>query len=308
MVTLVSYTMFLIYQDPSQSPRLLSLEKHSIEMVQFNEKSRDYQLASDTQNFNSAKKSMQEKLNAASREYMGLEVSSVDLIDGHYPFRDSQELVEKFDLDPLSICNFVHKIPLHMQKISQTEKFGLFAEKYSQYEIELYIIDERNYLSSVHYGLAATNGEGQRASTYFHLSSCTDEVTDTEPYFLRCSDENDGYAFSTFNRDDIISSLSGDHFCRINLDPWRQSLFEYGETLREQRRQLQTEFMPESADHEYHMRSFLEIHRQSELENIVGNMVHGKFDEQDTQDMIKRYEGQYGSMPEELLELISDMP
>jgi hypothetical protein len=50
--------------------------------------------------------------------------------------------------------------------------------------------------------------------------------------------------------------------------------------------------------------SFSERYKLGELRNIVGNMVHGKFDEQSTQEKIKQYEKQYSSLPDELLELI----
>ena len=232
MAALVSAVLLLIHQDPDQTPGSLSLEKHSREIARINEESMGHWLAGDEQKFGDSKKSMREKLKEASREHMGLEISSVDLIDGHYPFRDSQAMAEKFGLDSSSVCDIGHKIPLHMQKIAQTGKFGLFAKKYSQHGIELYVMDERGYQSNVHYGLGAANDEGQRASTYFHVSSCTDEITDREPYFLHCSDEDAGYRFSTFNQADIVSSLASHHFCRIDLDPWRQSLFEYGEALR----------------------------------------------------------------------------
>ena len=300
----MSAVLLLIHQDLDQTPGSLSLEKHSREIARINEESREYQLTGDAQKFNDSKKSMQEKLKEASREHMGLEISSVDLIGGHYPFRDSRAMVEKFDLDPSSVCDIGHKIPLHMQKISQTGKFGLFAKKYSQYGIELYIMDERGHQSNVHYGLGAANDKGQRASTYFHLDSCTDEVTDGDPYFLHCSDEDAGYRFATFNQADIVSSFSSHHFCRIDLDPWRQSLFEYAEALRDQRRQFETESMPGLVDSESHRKFFAEMGRQGDLEGIVWAMVHGKFGEQDTQDMIKMYEKQHGSLPMALLDLI----
>lgn len=308
MAMLVSVVLFLIYQDPGQAPESLSLEKHSREIAQINEKSKSHQLTGDTQKFNDSKKLMQEKLKEVSLEHMGLEVSDVDLIDGHYPFRDSEAIVEGFGMEPQLVCNFEQKIPLHMQKISQTEKFALFAGKYSQYEIEFYIMDERNYLSNVHYGLRASNDQNQHASTYFHLDSCTGQITDSEPYFLHCSDGNDGYRFATFNHDDIASSLSSTHFCRIELDPWRQSLHEYAETLREQRWQFRMEPVPEFVDSESHQRFFSDMNRQADLESILWEMVLGRFDEQDTQDMIKRYERQHGSLPGELLELIGSRP
>jgi len=301
---LMSAILLLIYQNPDQAPRSLSLEKHSREIAQINEESREYQLAGSEQKFNDSKKLMQEKLKEVAREHMGLEISSVDLVD--YPFRNSQAMVEKFGLDPSSVCDIAHKIPLHMQKISQTGSFGLFAKKYSPHEIEIYIMDERSWQSNVHYGLDATNGKGQRASTYFHLSSCTDEITDKGPYLLRCSDENDGYSFTALNQADIVSSFASHHFCRIDLDPWRQSLFEYGKMLRDQIWQFQTESMPELVDSESLEESFAEMNRQDDLAHIVWVMIHGEFGEQDTQDMIKRYEEKYGSLPAALLDLIGE--
>ena len=304
MALLMSAILLLIYQDPDQTPKSLSLEKHSREIAQIHEESREYQLAGDEQKLNDSKKLMQEKLKEAAREHMGLEISSVDLVD--YPFRNSQAIVERLGSDPSSVCDIAHKIPLHMQKISQTENFGLFAKKYSQYGIEIYIMDERSWQSNVHYGLDATNGKGQRASTYFHLSSCTDEITDKEPYLLRCSDENDGYRFTAFNQADIVSILTSHHFCRIELDPWRQSLLEYGEVLRDERQQFETESMPKLVDSESHQEFFAEMIRQDDLESIVWAMIHGKLGEQDPQDMIKRYEEEYGSLPAALLHLIGE--
>ena len=64
--------------------------------------------------------------------------------------------------------------------------------------------------------------------------------------------------------------------------------------------------MPKLVDSESHMKFFSEMNKHEDLGNIVGKMVQGEFDEQRTQDMIKQYEEQYGSLPEELLELIGN--
>jgi len=304
MALLVSAVLFLIQNNPEETPRAASIEKHSRELVQIHEESKDHQMAGDMQKFEDSKRSMEEKLKEASLSHMGLEISSVDLVDGYYPFEDPDTRAERLGLGPSSVCTFVQSIPLHMQKISQTEIFGLFAKKYSQYEIELYVMDERDRVSNIHYGLGAADGNGRYATTYFHIDSCTGERTDKEPYLLSCFNENDGSVFSTFNYEDIAASYLNSHFCKIELDPWRQSLYEYSETLREQLWQFQEETMQGLADAESHERFFLEMDRQEDLVNIVWKMVHDKFDEQNTQDMIKRYESQHGSLPGELLELI----
>ena len=84
MALLVSATLFLILQSPDGTPESLLLERHSREIVQIHEDSKNYHLLGDDQGFNASKKSMQEKLKEAAFAHMGLEVSSVDLIDGYY--------------------------------------------------------------------------------------------------------------------------------------------------------------------------------------------------------------------------------
>ena len=56
LLILVPITLFLIYQNPEESPKSLSFEQHSNEIVQINEQSKKYQLIDDEQKFNSSKK------------------------------------------------------------------------------------------------------------------------------------------------------------------------------------------------------------------------------------------------------------
>ena len=305
MLLLTSTTLFLIYQNPDDTPKSLSFEKHSNEIFQINENSKKYQLNGEMQKFNESKILMQEKLKEVYLDYLEIKISEVTLLEGQYPFWDVQYRVDMFDLEPSSICGFEQNIPLHMQKISQTDNFQRFAKKYSSYHLELIIMDERNTISNIHYGLIATNGKNQSASTYFHLDSCTNEITDKEPYHLNCFDENNDYRFSTFNTDDILSSFSNTSFCKIELDPWRQSLFDYSKTLQEKQRQLELQSIA-SEDQVAFGPPFSEMNRLGDLRGIVGYMVQGKSDQQSIQDMIIKFEKQNGSLPEELLELIEN--
>ncbi len=303
MTFLVSSTLFLIYQNPD-SPKSISFEKHSNELVQINELSKKYQLIGNEQKFDESKKQMQEKLKEISSDYLGLEIEHVKLLEGYYPFQNSTHWAERFDLEPSSVCDFERMIPLHMKKLSQTENYKIFTKKYAPYNLELSIQDERSHQSNIHYGLFAINSKNQSASTYFHLSSCTHEITDKESLFLHCFDGDTDYRFATHNYDDIISNYSNGEFCKIVLDPWRQSIYDYSQTLNEKRRQLERESMTGIVDPESQWKFFSEMNKQGDLGNIVGKMVHGYFDDQSTQDMIKQYEKQYDSLPEELLELI----
>lgn len=303
MALLVSSTLFLIYQGPDEAPKSISLQKYSEQITQTNEKSKKYQ-SIDTQKFNATKKQMQEKIKEISLDFMGLKVYNVELLEGYYPFQNATYWEERFDLEPQSVCDFEKKIPLHMKIIPQTENFKIFTKKYATYKLELSIQDERSNQSDIHYGLIATNNANQSASTYFHINSCTGEITDREPYFLHCYDGNNDYRFATFNSDDIISSYSNGHFCKIELDSWRQSAYDYSKTLNEKRRQLEAESMERIVDPESQHKFFSEMNRLGDLEGIAWSIIHGKFDEQSTKEKITQYEKQYGSFPEELQELI----
>jgi hypothetical protein len=305
-ILLVSATLFLIYQIPDEIPKPSSLEKHSGEIVQINEKSKRYQLIDDVQKFNESKKLMQEKLKEISFDYLKIKISNVTLLDGYYPFRDVNYRIEKFDIDPSSICEFEQKIPLHMQKISQTDHFQIFAKKYSSYPMELTIFDERNDISNIHYGLIASNDKNQSASTYFHFDSCTNERTDKKPFHLYCFDGNNDYKFATSNYDLVMSNYSNDHFCKMELDSWRQSLYDYSKTLQEKQRQLEIKSMESIVDQESQWMFLSEMNKQGELRGLVGYMIHNDFDEQNLQEKIEQYERKYGSLPDELLELIEN--
>ena len=305
LILLTSATLFLIYQNPDDTPNSLSFEKHSDDLVQINEKSKKYQLLDDVQKFDESKKLMQEKLKIISMDYLEIKISEVTLLEGQYPFWDVQYRVDRFDLEPSSICAFEQNMPLHLQKISQTENFQKFTKKYSSYHLELDIFDERNNISNIHYGLIATNEKNQGASTYFHLDSCTNEITDKNPYHLNCFDENDDYRFTTSNSEHVLSSYSNSHFCKIELDSWRQSLYDYSKILQEKQRQLQTESMADTVDSESHWKFFSEMNKQGELGNLVAYMIHNNFDEKSLQDKIEQYENQFGIIPDELLELMN---
>ncbi len=304
LIILIPATLFLIYQNPDQTPKSLSLEKYSGEIVQINEQAKKYQLIDDVQKFDESKKIMHKKLKEVSWDLLEIKISDMTLLEGQYPFMGVKDRVEKLGLNPSEVCAYEQNIPLHLEKISQTDNFHMFAKKYSSHTLELIIMDERDKISNIHYGLIATNNQNQRASTYFHLDSCTNEITDKSSYSLSCSDKNNDYQFATHNPDDVISSYSNGNFCKIELDSWRQSLYDYSKILREKQRQLETESMSDLVDQESHWKFISEMNKQGELGNLIGYMIHGNFDEQDIQEKIVEYEGDHGSLPPELLELI----
>ncbi|KAF6246368.1 hypothetical protein C6990_09585 [Nitrosopumilus sp. b3] len=304
MAVLVSATLFLVYQNPNEIPKSLSFKKQTNEIISINEKSKKYKLDGNMQQFNASRILMGEKFKELSLDLLGIKISKVTLLEGQYPFMTVQQRAEKFDYVPSSICAIEQNIPLQLQKISQTKNFQIFSKKYASHTLELDIFDERNDISNIHYGLIATNEKNQLASTYFHLDTCTNEITDKQPYHLNCFDKNTDYRFASFNTDDVLSSYSNGHFCNIELDSWRQSLYEYSLTLRDQRHQLRQESMIESIDNESHWKFISEMNKLGELGNLVGQIIHYNYDEQSLHEQIEQYEKQYGSIPEELSELM----
>lgn len=302
MIVLASVTLFLIYQDPDVSPNLDSYQKDSKEITLLNEQSKKYQLDNDEEKFESSKELMVQKLKKISQQYMGVKISDV-WMEGYYPFRDTTEMAQRFDLDSESICNLEANIPLHLKVLSETENFKKFTQKYSTYHTTLEIFDERHPNSDVHYGLVATSGNGQYASTYFHLDSCTSTISDKEPFYLNCRDKNTDYRYVTFNQKDILASYKNDEFCKIYLDSWRQSLLEYSKILKTQQNQLQTESM-KVVDLKSHSEFMYKMNKQSDLGNIIWSMIHETWDEDTIRDKIIQHEKQYGSLPEELVKLI----
>ena len=302
MAILISTTFFLIYRNPNEVPNSLLFQKYANEILHINEKSKSQ--LDDVQKFNQSKTLMQEKLKEISWDLLGIKISDMALLEGQYPFVVAKDRAEKLDLDPSLICTFEQNIPMHLKTISETDNFQIFAKKYSSHTLELIIMDERSKVSNIHYGLTTTNNKNQHASTYFHLDSCTNERTDKEPYFLRCSDENNDYQFATFNHDDIISSYSNGHFCKIELDSWRQSLYDYSKTLREKLRQLELQSMTGIVDQESQWEFISEMNKQGYLGNLVGDMIHDNLDDHEIQEKIRQYENKYGSIPKELSELI----
>ena len=141
MILLASFTLFLIYQNPDETPKSISFEKHSNELVQMNQLSKKYQLMEDTQKFDESKRLMQEKIKEISSNYLGLDITHVELMDGYYPFQNATYWAEQFDLEPSSVCDFEQIMPLHMQIISQTENFKIFTKKYAPYTLELSMQD-----------------------------------------------------------------------------------------------------------------------------------------------------------------------
>jgi len=255
---------------------------------------------------------MEEKIKqiASNSLEVHITVASVDLTDpetgiggNNFPFKDSSEIKISDNREPFPICNIPEKIPIHLKKILDEPMFTMFSEKYSQHSTELYIMDERPGESLVHYQITATSDDGMfEASTFFHANTCTDEIQESFPR-LSCRNVENNEIHHSFNPDDIKASLQLEEFCDIPLDSWRKSIYEYGNTVQEKILR-QFEMIVEPDNQEEFRKMLDESERLDYLRYITSLIVNGGLESEVTQTKIKEYNEKFGSLPDELLELI----
>ncbi len=303
MILLVSASLFLISQNPDDTPKSSSFDKYSDEIVQINEKSKKYQSINDVRKFDESKKLMQEKLGNIASDLLGIN-ASVSGIDYNFPLTDGHQ-VEIMGDESFPVCNVTENIPVHLQEIQNTKKFQMFVEKYFKYPIELNLQDERRHDSSFHYGLIAKSDDGQTALTMFHVNSCTNQITDSEKYLLSCRNGENEH-ISSINKKDVIASLNLDDFCTIPLDKWRQSVYDYGKTLYEDKENCRANSEIPEIDHETIPGCQSEMYRLGLLGNIVGMLVSDTDEDVVIEEKIREYNKTYHGLPDELLQLLEE--
>ena len=240
----------------------------------------------------------QQKLEEVANDSLGIRVSVPD--STFFPIRAGSELEVREGEEPAWACDVVEGMPAHLQEMRRAEMFQMFAGKYSGYQVELVLQDEREGgYSWFHYGFYATSGDGKYASTQFHVDSCTNEITDFDGYFLTCRDIARDYVFGTGNHDDILASLNHDEFCVIPLDPWRQSVHDYLKTIDDKL----VQYHKEITDYESLVAVESEIDRLAGLRGIANTIVRG-YEDMVTQETIQEYRDRFGPLPDDLRELL----
>ena len=285
-------------------PSISSLERDSQILSEINQKAIIFQKNNETEKFSEQKKLMHERLEKISSQTLELNLFIDELYDSFFPFVDGAEIKIPEDREQIEICNIAENLPLHFEKIKDARMFKMFAEKYSEYPIELNLQDERRIQSLFHYGLIAKSGDGRSALTYFHIDSCTNEITDSDDYFLSCHNDQIREVFGTKNRNDILASLNHEDFCIIPLDDWRQSVYEYGKTLSAKEEKYIQQLENAKYDDETVRTLQIEMHQIGKLHNLVVMMVSGTTDEKIIQEKILEYKKAYGALPDEFLELL----
>ena len=242
----------------------------------------------------------QQKLEEVANDSLEIRILVLDSM--FFPIRAGSEVDVLEPTELVQACDVVENIPVHLQEIRKAGMFQMFAGKYSGYQIELILQDERKSDSWFHYGFTATSGDGKYASTYFHANSCTNEITDFGNYFLGCRDMERDYVFSTGSYDVIIASLNHEEFCVIPLDPWRQAVSDYSKTIADEMYPYLKELS--ATDNEELVVALLaEIDRLSLLRSIAGT-IFDTFEDEVAQEMIQEYRNRFGPLPDDLQELL----
>ena len=274
------------------------------EIVEINRQAVIHQNNNDEEKFNEQTIRMQEKMTYLARDSWGLNVYMSDVFQAYFPLIEGSEIKIPNGVESFEICNVAENIPLHLQNIKKTERFQLFAEKYSDYPIELFLQDERRNNSSFHYGLIAKSDDGRTALTFFHANSCTNQITDSERYFLSCHNDAKHHVFSTINKEDIIASLNHPDFCTIPLDSWRQSVYDYNQKIKEQLEEHLPTIETINKSHESVSAYESESRRLAMLSDISGMYVMAVDDEQDIEEKVRQYNNLFGPLPVELLQIL----
>ena len=299
MALLVSSVMILIFAELDKMSHITQLEKINQQAIHAQETENHSKLESYRQ-------LMQQKLQTTVSNALEIPITKVYLEEGfNFPFRPASSL-PSFDSDKeFLVCDITSNMHSHLQNIRTAELFQMYEKKYSGYEIELFVQDERRYESMVHYGFAATSDDGNStAIIHFHGNSCSGEILDIDKYLLSCRDKVKDKFMSAHNKEDIHASMNHPDFCTIPLDSWRQSVYDYNQKIKEQLENHLPTIKTSDKSYESVSAYQLESHRLDLLGDISSMYVMGVDDEQDIEEKIRQYNNQFGSLPDELSRLI----
>ena len=270
---------------------------------EINRQSTFYKNNKNSEKFEEYRILMQEKQKEIASKILGVGISDAYVAEGwNYPFRDESEIKPMAGTESIPTCNIPERIPMHLKKIRQSEMFQMFAGKYSQHQLTVEISDERYGEGLVHYDLAATSDdESFTARTYFHLNSCTDEMKWS--YFLSCKDVKSDEHISTRIKSEIMSSLESTEFCDIKLEPWHLAILDYQLKIANDLDKLHQKIASITGEDESYG-LVLELRRLGLLNNIARHYESENTDALEIQEDLREYALRFGSLPDELLELI----
>ena len=283
-------------------------EENSQTLSEINQLGLEYQ-NNDSEKFNEQMLLMQEKQKQVASDILGVKISSVYIDkDWNFPFRNASD-IEPFpnEEQTIPICDIPKNVPVHLEKIRDSDMFSMFSEKYSKNHLEFEISDERNYNSIIHYSIRAISEDQQRiAGVFFHVDSCTGKIS--VPYNLDCRDKSqEGFGNNQLQTrfiDEIQSSLASEEFCVIELEPWHQKMREYHVDIGEQINQITIGFEEsgrnEDINEEDIFRFHLEFQRLGLLNDLLRSATSGTIEDEDTHELIAEYIEKYDKLPDDL--------
>jgi len=288
----------------SESSFLDRAERYGTTLEEINRKGLLYQTQERRGEFEEQAELMQRNLRMAASDALSLDVTPWPDHSAYFPLRDASDIKPRPG-ESQEICDVGPGIPLHLHSISKTERFQSFAKKYSGHPITLDIMDERLYRSHLHYGLTAGAAE-KYASTWFHVNTCTDQITDADAHVLVCRDNATGYTNNAVTEKDFAASIEHDEFCVIPLSPWRQSLLDYSQKITLEVRGMFSDFSDSFRTHEDMMQLHKDVQQRDLLQEIANSYYRENVEA--AEEKTAQYVREYGKIPQELADIVEGMP
>ena len=315
LILFVSIAGMVFFEDSfsgfmNSTPSENNVKSDSKTLSEINSLGLVYQNSGDKENLEKQKILLRDKIKDVAVNSVGIDKITLDLKSLRIPFEEASDITQSSsDSEPFPICGIPKKIPIHLQKINNTEMFQLFSEKYSQYEIELIIVDERFADSDIHYAfLAKTDNDNKIALTFFDVNSCADKLTNDYDYFISCNDKKQNERMSSIKQKHVIASLEHEEFCIIPLSPIYQSFYDYGKNFSDKIDEIEEKIFSGEITSQEHDDSSLtqssELSKMKLLRDLTWRIAYETIDEKEIQEEIQEYEIRYGGLPLELQKLL----
>jgi len=291
----------------SESAFLDRAERYGTTLEEINRKGLLYQKQERQEEFEEQAELMQKNLRMAASDALNLDVTPWPDHSAYFPLRDASDIKPRSG-ESQEICDVGPNIPLHLHSISKTERFQLFAKKYSGHPITLDIMDERFYKSRLAYGLTAGAAE-KYASIWTYVSTCTDQTAGAGSVFI-CRDNATGYTNVAHTEKDFAASIEHDEFCVIPLSPWRQSLLDYRQKITLEVTEMMDELVGESEKSEMTHQDMMRFHKDFQRRDLLQEVANAYYREnvEAAEEKTAQYVREYGRIPQELADMVERMP
>ena len=293
-----------------KSPAKYQIIADSNALSEINKNASEHKENQNQQELDLQMKLMKERQEDIASTVFGYDVTAI-VDEYNFPHVDTVEIRE--GEKPFDICAIPEKIPIHLEKISQSKIFELFAKKYSNHHIEVTVQDERRDMSNIHYQFTALSSENEdlTATLLYHLDSCTDE--NNTPISLNCFDHKNKQNSHSRFADNLINSLNDDgNFCMITFEDWQQDLLEYNDELSKRAQTVHEKIMHTMTDENFDEKIILPLFEESDkvqlLQRITSHASYNLDTSEYFEENIAEYQSKYGELPDDLQLLMNARP